>query len=48
MWTLATKRPSHAFLPSDMFSHHSQYDKQARTRQARGEAKRLDAGRALA
>src|SRR5262245_49249497 len=30
MRTLATKRPSHAFLPSDMFSHHSQYDKQAR------------------
>src|SRR5215471_5722459 len=35
VWTLATKRPSHAFLPSDMFSPHSQYDKQARTRQAR-------------
>src|SRR5712691_748736 len=39
MRTLATKRPSHAFLPSDMFSRHPQYDKQARTRQARGESK---------
>src|SRR5215468_2551676 len=34
MRTLATKRPSHAFLPSNIFSHRSQYDKQAQTRQA--------------
>ena len=36
MWTLATKRPSHAFLPSDMFSQHSQYDKQARPASSHG------------
>jgi hypothetical protein len=31
-----------------MFSFYSQYDKQARTRQARVESKRLDVGLALA
>ena len=34
MWTLATECPSHVLLPHGICSRHSQYDKQARMRQA--------------